>query len=404
MAIKKDIFNKYVQDRESNDLSDALKRKRNFTHNKVFQLSHDEDSDNDPSNASQTLVKDPSNASQTLVNTSMDNLSGLQLELIKFMLKNLEDKSLKITIKITTSMLINALNSSKSMVEQGVYRLKKKGCIELHKRKNGRGGWCQYKLPRSFILENNTSQVVTKDQIDPSIYNSNITNTIKNKVREIDAAKNHSIEQKDQLIAEMQKQIAELQKSHHQDDSTSSAIEKTEVDNDDLYEIDISPLEPFGFTQKHLKQVIAFNSKLDDRSKINAEDLEESIQHYAWALENRFEEMTEKYGKSFANNKLKILMGVLKKGQSWTEPQFRSAEEIALEEQVKANKEKLKKLQTLQEEAFNSAYELWKLELTKEQYTKIKDSLPSSYANLSDGSKMLVTALKNHFRENVYKG
>ena len=36
-------------------------------------------------------------------------------------------------------------------------------------------------------------------------------------------------------------------------------------------------------------------------------------------------------------------MGVLKKGQSWTEPQFRSAEEIALEEQVKANKEKLKK-------------------------------------------------------------
>ena len=58
----------------------------------------------------------------------------------------------------------------------------------------------------------------------------------------------------------------------------------------------------------------------------------------------------------------------------------------------------------MQEEAFNSAYELWKLELTKEQYTKIKDSLPSSYTNLSDGSKMLVTALKNHFRENVYKG
>ena len=98
-------------------------------------------------------------------------------------------------------------------------------------------------------------------------------------------------------------------------------------------------------------------------------------------------------------------MGVLKKGQSWTEPQFRSAEEIALEEQVKANKEKLKKkLQALQEEAFNSAYGLWKLELTKEQYTKIKDSLSSSYTNLSDGSKMLVTALKNHFRENVYKG
>ena len=336
------------------------------------------------------------------------SLTGIQKKIIEYMYKSCLDPKYRITEKINILDIQTALEIGESSAKTSILRLKEKKCIFINSRKNGRGGWCKYEIERNLfqsILKGLQTDINSSNGLP--IYNnsnSNTTNTIKNKVREIDTTKNHSIEQKDQLIAEMQKQIAELQKRHHQDDSTSSAIEKTEVDNDDLYEIDISPLEPFGFTQKHLKQVIAFNSKLDDRSKINADDLEESIQHYAWALENRFEEMTEKYGKSFANNKLKILMGVLKKGQSWTEPQFRSAEEIALEEQVKVNKEKLKKLQALQEEAFNSAYELWKLELTKEQYTKIKDSLPSSYANLSDGSKMLVTALKNHFRENVYKG
>jgi hypothetical protein len=365
---------------------------------------------NDKETTGKQSVNDKSENNLTLseAKKSIFNLTGLQKSIFEYVMNNL-NSNLE-TELITTDELLNIVSCSAHTLKVLIARLyKKKLLINLHS-KTGKGGFRKFMVTKithkAFCECVAESRAIGKQEqsLMSSIYNSNTTNTIKNKVREIDTTKNHSIEQKDQLITEMQKQIAELQKRHHQDDSTSSAIEKTEVDNDDLYEIDISPLEPFGFTQKHLKQVIAFNSKLDDRSKINADDLEESIQHYAWALENRFEEMTEKYGKSFANNKLKILMGVLKKGQSWTEPQFRSAEEIALEEQVKANKEKLKKLQALQEEAFNSAYELWKLELTKEQYTKIKDSLPSSYANLSDGSKMLVTALKNHFRENVYKG
>ena len=353
------------------------------------------------------------------LNQILPRISTNEKKILVVLIRKMIESESNCTQDMNTNTLALSVGTTVNGLKTGLKRLVEKGVIRRDTGKRGVGGVIRFSTSSNiknkllnflsddlndFEKGSNKGSDAENNDFVSSIYNSNTTNTIKNKVREIDAAKNHSIEQKDQLIAEMQKQIAELQKRHHQDDSTSSAIEKTEVDNDDLYEIDISPLEPFGFTQKHLKQVIAFNSKLDDRSKINADDLEESIQHYAWALENRFEEMTEKYGKSFANNKLKILMGVLKKGQSWTEPQFRSAEEIALEEQVKANKEKLKKLQALQEEAFNSAYELWKLELTKEQYTKIKDSLPSSYANLSDGSKMLVTALKNHFRENVYKG
>ncbi|WP_119344383.1 hypothetical protein, partial [Facilibium subflavum] len=353
------------------------------------------------------------------LNQILPRISTNEKKILVVLIRKMIESESNCTQDMNTNTLALSVGTTVNGLKTGLKRLVEKGVIRRDTGKRGVGGVIRFSTSSNiknkllnflsddlndFEKGSNKGSDAENNDFGSSIYNSNTTNTIKNKVREIDAAKNHSIEQKDQLIAEMQKQIAELQKRHHQDDSTSSAIEKTEVDNDDLYEIDISPLEPFGFTQKHLKQVIAFNSKLDDRSKINADDLEESIQHYAWALENRFEEMTEKYGKSFANNKLKILMGVLKKGQSWTEPQFRSAEEIALEEQVKANKEKLKKLQALQEEAFNSAYELWKLELTKEQYTKIKDSLPSSYANLSDGSKMLVTALKNHFRENVYKG
>ena len=390
----------------SDDFFTEKEQKKKFKPKKYrawTELDDDNNSQIKPeSNQTQNEVKLESNM------PIFSTFSPLSKLIIEYIYNRTNHDNKRETNEIKIDDIAKKCHTTISGAKVTVQRLTKKNYIIRTMFKAGKFGWSKYKICNEIYKQINsiksTSQTRVNNETSVSIYNSSITNTIKNKVREIDAAKNHSIEQKDQLIAEMQKQIAELQKRHHQDDSTSSVIEKIAVDNDDLYEIDISPLEPFGFTQKHLKQVIAFNSKLDDRSKINADDLEESIQHYAWALENRFEEMTEKYGKSFANNKLKILMGVLKKGQSWTEPQFRSAEEIALEEQVKANKEKLKKLQALQEEAFNSAYELWKLELTKEQYTKIKDSLPSSYANLSDGSKMLVTALKNHFRENVYKG
>ena len=42
MALKKDIFNKYIKTRSSDELDDALRKKRKFTHNRVFHLSSED--------------------------------------------------------------------------------------------------------------------------------------------------------------------------------------------------------------------------------------------------------------------------------------------------------------------------------------------------------------------------
>ncbi len=341
------------------------------------------------------------------------------------MLNNLENKPLRITVKVTTAMLIDALKSSKSMVEQGVYRLKGKGYIDLYKRKNGRGGWCQYKLHKNLQIEKVNIQLVNQRDESTFIYNSNTTNTI-NKYSNDTKEQKPTTPQNDQLIDlikkqndQFQQQIAELQKQFLQqapqtqpEIKTVTVTESTEnntleSDNDDWANLDFSSLTEFGFTKRHVTQIKNFNKNLDADNQLTVDSVQESIEHYAWALQNRLEEMA-----SYAptNNRLRGLIGVLKKGGNWTEANYKSPEDLAFEASLKAKEERLLKLKEQKERVLNIEFELWRESLTATEITDIEEKgelkgkmPPSAFKNKGD-NKHYVAALKTYFKNNVYKG
>ena len=162
--------------------------------------------------------------------------------------------------------------------------------------------------------------------------------------------------------------------------------------------IDISALEPFGFKLSHIRQIIKFQTELTPK------EVQDSIDHYAWALNNNLEAMEKRYDHKFKNNKLCILMGTFRKGNVWVEAGYRSNEEIALESQLQAQKTRLAEQQAKKEELFTVEFELWYNDLPPEKIKMIETnrefkqiSAASFYKKME--SAQYKAAMRNHYRQ-----
>ena len=341
------------------------------------------------------------------------------------MLNNLENINLRVTIKLTTYKILTALESNKSMIEQGIYRLKKKGFIELYKRKDGRSGWCQYKLSKAIDFQSGDSvnSINLKQSKNlPYIYNSSNTINI-NKYKNQSDSHQPNDDDKDKIIADLQKQL-ELQKQqfNNQSQLTTPQSEKnrltdhinkklndietqvntensadTQDDSEAWTEIDFSALADYGFKKSHIKQIINANTSL------TPQEVQDSIEHYAWALKNRREEMK---GYAPVSNPLRGLMGVLKKGNAWVEGSYKSPEELALELQIKNKRMQLERQQAKKDELFNIEFEIWYTKLTSEDITKIEatngfKSLPIATFNKKMSSSMYRGLMQGYFRDKI---
>lgn len=99
--------------------------------------------------------------------------------------------------------------------------------------------------------------------------------------------------------------------------------------NDPWDEVDITPLENIGFNKKHLLQV---------KNKITPELAQESINHFSYGL--KFNKKTIEY-----SNPIATLISVLKRGEAWIEPLYKSPQELSqikLLEMKKAESERKK--------------------------------------------------------------
>jgi hypothetical protein len=78
-------------------------------------------------------------------------LVGVQLKILKYLFST-SDKS-GITAKMTIDRIFNGTGVNKSSIKAAVLRLKKKKVLNVHFRKNGRGGFVIYKIPNDVFLE-----------------------------------------------------------------------------------------------------------------------------------------------------------------------------------------------------------------------------------------------------------
>ena len=115
--------------------------------------------------------------------------------------------------------------------------------------------------------------------------------------------------------------------------------------------MDILQLEHIGLRISHINQL---------KNKNSFKVIQESIYHFAFGL--NFNPKAKAY-----SDPLSVLIGVLRKGEAWIEPNYRSTKEIAQEiinNNIKSQTERLKKLE---EEAFVLAFTEWRKILSEEE-------------------------------------
>jgi predicted DNA-binding transcriptional regulator len=124
-------------------------------------------------------------------------------------------------------------------------------------------------------------------------------------------------------------------------------------------EIEISALESIGFNKKHLLQI---------KNKVTPEIAQESLNHFAYSL--KYNNKTKEY-----SNPLATLIAVLKRGEAWIEPNYKSPQEIAQIKILEIKKAELERKKALEEELYKVAFDEWKHSLSQEEIDLIAPDL-----------------------------
>ena len=163
----------------------------------------------------------------------------------------------------------------------------------------------------------------------------------------------------------------------------SNELSKTNIshNNDPWESIDTSPLESIGFRNKHLLQV---------KKNSTPEIVQESINHFSYAL--KYNQKIKEYA-----NPVSTLIAVLKRGEAWIEPNYKSPQEIAQQKFVELKKAEMERKKQLEEDLFEISLEEWQQTLSEEEI----QSLAPDNRKRGDPTppKIKLTA---YFRKNIW--
>ena len=188
---------------------------------------------------------------QTDIKTDNKRISDSKLEMLvgyeKKLLLLVNEKCRFIgeltTPPITNEQIRETLQCSMGMAKLVIYRLVKKGFIKRQESKTGRGGWIKFSMPRDLYQKLN--QVSNGYQLDSKEVSKGVSEGI----------------------------------SSPSSSSSISIINKTTTE-DAWFKLNITPLEPYGFTTTHIKQII-------DSNKSTPTLLQKSIEYFVYMMENK---------------------------------------------------------------------------------------------------------------------
>lgn len=152
--------------------------------------------------------------------------------------------------------------------------------------------------------------------------------------------------------------------------------------------INFENLKEIGFTITQLKQLIPHNTP---------EIVQQSIDHFAYGLKHS--DKTKGY-----TSPLNVFMGVLRKGEGWTEPGYKSQQEIAMEQYLENKKQNSKRLLELKEEIFNVEFSEWFTNIDSEEKSNIFNlfKLPANIKK-SMSEQESIGLFKEYFKKNIFK-
>lgn len=72
--------------------------------------------------------------------------SGISSEILAYFMRNVVDEELGTTCPIVLDVMQKETSLNATSIRKAIQRIEKRGIIERHRVKNGRGGWTQYKI------------------------------------------------------------------------------------------------------------------------------------------------------------------------------------------------------------------------------------------------------------------
>ena len=295
---------------------------------------------------------------------SFYSLVGTQRELAIFLYRQCKINRDKTTPPISMDNIAMSCNISISSARKTLQRLEKKNLVKRSSFKNGRGGWTKYELPKDIYQE---------------IFNCENYDQLKTNLRQSgDKLETNLRQSGDKLRTELR---TELRTSTP---SSSSYINKTTTNlPEEWLCINFEPVADIGFSANHLQQLFDKNSP---------EVVQESIFHFAYSLI---------HNSKFKNheNPLNLFMGVLRKGNAWIEPNYRSAQEMALAQILELKAAEQARIKQLEDDAYKMAFEEWKGTLSQDELERIA---PKSKSSLAKGGLPERLLLNQFFKETIW--
>lgn len=161
--------------------------------------------------------------------------------------------------------------------------------------------------------------------------------------------------------------------------------------DDEWKKINFEPLRDIGFSESQLKQLVGKNIPLV---------VQESINHFAFGLEHNPKTKQYQDGK----DPLYILMGVLRKGHSWIEKNYKSANEMALDRILKERESQQQREAELRDKLMALEFNTWFSNLSDNEIDNM------TTPEIPNKSTLTESILKNtqrgillkYFRESVW--
>ena len=280
-------------------------------------------------------------------------LIGLQRTLLLELNAQSERNSHISTGPVHIEKLANQFKITAGTCRTSINRLVEKGFLERDLSKPGKNGFSVFKIIHSVRRQIKKDQITEssqksypQDPRDPNnIYNNNII-TI---------------------------------------DSDIPSRKEEDVDNFLISNIDIEPLEDFGFKERHLNQI-----KKD--SGLTDEMIQESIYAYAFDLKEN-----EKDKKIKGGDPLKYFMGILLKGRTYNPPSNYESPQLR---SVRLCKERMdherRKIEKFENEIQAAKFEEWLGGVGEEE---IEKAIPEKRYREERDSTIFKSFMKDHFKQ-----
>ena len=315
--------------------------------------------DTEPNTTSDTNRTQTEHKLDTNINFS--SLVGLQRKLILLIYENCKIARSKITEPLTLEYISEQIKIPLGSIKTTIRRLEMKGYVKRIEYKNGRSGWSKYEIPKNIF--NEMLQNETGHKLD-----TNWTQT------------GHKLDTK---------AYTEPNTTPSSSSGNINILNKnTTTTSDEWNELDIIPLQNFGFTKNHLLQIATQN-------KLSHQVVQDSI--YAFAFD-----LTENgKSKNIKCDPVNYFMGILRNGQPYAPPSnYESPQDKAMRiytERMQATEQK--RVET-EQKALNFAFKDWFSKLSEEA---LRAFLPPLWkkSKLED-NKMLESLAKNHFEKEVW--